>query len=192
MGNENIETKEVKDSEVVETKTEQKSTLSRVFDVIMAVLYGVAGYYFLFHPVTALTAAAIVFIIFFIAAGIVEIIHYFLNRQEGVSIWMLILGIINVVLGVYILLNAVDLITLLPQLVAIWALLIGISRFVFAFTQKNTEHQWISSLVTGIVLFILGVFMLLTPVVTIVSLGVLFGIVLCVLAVNNLIEAFTK
>ncbi len=169
-----------------------KSVVGRVFDIAMAILYAIAGYYFLTHPIASLNVAAAVFVVFFMAAGLMEVIHFFINRKEGVSVWMLLIGVLNVLLGIYLLSSAYNLFAFLPFMMAFWAMFVGFGRIGFAFTQKKANHQWISSLIAGIAMIILGIFMFNNPVASILTVSLLFAIGMWVMAVNNLIEAFSE
>lgn len=176
----------------MEQNAKPKSTVSRIFAVVLAVLYAIAGYYFIAHPIVSLNVAAVIFIIFFMAAGFMEVISYFVNRKNGGSVWMLVLGIINIILCIYILSSTYHLVTFLPFMMAFWAIFSGVTYIGFAFTKKKMEQQWVSTLIIGIVMIIIGILMFSKPLISILTVSFLFAISMWAMVINYLVAAFTK
>jgi uncharacterized membrane protein HdeD (DUF308 family) len=67
--------------------------------LLVAVVYIVAGGYFIAHPVLATATFTLVLGIFLFAEGVVDIVAYFATRKSGSSPWMLLDGIVTLFLG---------------------------------------------------------------------------------------------
>ena len=132
------------------------------------------------------------YVCFFTVTGIVQIINYFTNKNAGASGWLLALGILDVVLGLYLLTHALALFTFIPFLVAFWAVFVGAGRIGLAFTVKKAGGSWGLILAAGIAMIILGIMMFSAPLASILSVAVLFAVGMFVLAIDSLVEAFTN
>jgi uncharacterized membrane protein HdeD (DUF308 family) len=67
--------------------------------LLVALVYLLAGGYFIAHPVLATATFTLVLGIFLFAEGIVDVVAYFATRKSGSSAWMLLDGIVTLFLG---------------------------------------------------------------------------------------------
>ncbi len=67
--------------------------------LLVAVVYIVAGGYFIAHPVLATATFTLVLGIFLFAEGVADVVAYFATRKSGSSPWMLLDGIVTLFLG---------------------------------------------------------------------------------------------
>jgi uncharacterized membrane protein HdeD (DUF308 family) len=70
--------------------------------LLVAVVYVVAGVYFLARPAVGAAGVTFALAIFFFAEGAVDVVAYFSTRKVGGSGWMLLDGIVTLVLGLMI------------------------------------------------------------------------------------------
>lgn len=70
-----------------------------VWKVLIAVIYLIAGIYFLAHPFLAVALVTLALAVFFLVEGVVEIFSYFGVRETGASGWILFNGIVNIILA---------------------------------------------------------------------------------------------
>ena len=75
---------------------------SVLWQILLAVLYVVAGIYLLVHPLLGVVSLTLVLAVFLVLEGIVEIALYFGLRGVGHSGWVLLDGIITLILGILI------------------------------------------------------------------------------------------
>ena len=75
---------------------------SVLWQILLAVLYVVAGIYLLIHPVLGVVSLTLVLAVFLVLEGIVEIALYFGLRGVQHSGWVLLDGIITLILGILI------------------------------------------------------------------------------------------
>jgi uncharacterized membrane protein HdeD (DUF308 family) len=75
---------------------------SVLWQILLAVLYVVAGIYLLIHPLLGVVSLTLVLAVFLVLEGIVEIALYFGLRGVHHSGWVLLDGIITLILGVLI------------------------------------------------------------------------------------------
>ena len=68
--------------------------------VLVALVYLVAGVYFIFHPVMGVASFTLALAWFLSAEGVMDLIAYFQNRGAIGAGWILLDGIITVLLGV--------------------------------------------------------------------------------------------
>jgi uncharacterized membrane protein HdeD (DUF308 family) len=67
--------------------------------LLVAVVYLIAGIYFLTHPLLGLASFTLALAFFFVAEGVLDLIAYFQNRSAGSS-WILFDGIVTLILGI--------------------------------------------------------------------------------------------
>jgi len=72
------------------------------WQILLAVLYVVAGIYLLIHPLLGVVSLTLVLAVFLVLEGIVEIALYFGLRGVQHSGWVLLDGIITLILGILI------------------------------------------------------------------------------------------
>jgi len=73
---------------------------SIAWKLLVAVVYLIAGIYFLTHPLLGLASFTLALAFFFVAEGVVDLIAYFQNRSSEGSGWILFDGIVTLILGI--------------------------------------------------------------------------------------------
>jgi uncharacterized membrane protein HdeD (DUF308 family) len=73
---------------------------SIAWKLLVAVVYLIAGIYFLTHPLLGLASFTLALAFFFVAEGVVDLIAYFQNRSAEGSGWILFDGIVTLILGI--------------------------------------------------------------------------------------------
>src|SRR5438445_4008064 len=70
-----------------------------LWQVLLAVLYGIAGIYMLMNPLLGVLFLTLVLAVFFLFEGVWEIVLYFRIRRIPVAGWVLFGGVITLILG---------------------------------------------------------------------------------------------
>ena len=70
-----------------------------VWQLILAVIYLIGGFYFVTHPLLGLGTLTLLLAVILVMEAILELIAYFVIRSEGGSGWRLVNGIITLILG---------------------------------------------------------------------------------------------
>jgi uncharacterized membrane protein HdeD (DUF308 family) len=73
-----------------------------LWQVLLAIVYGIASLYLLWHPLLGLLTLTLVLAIFFLFEGVLEIILYFNIHSRPNAGWVLFDGIITLILGLLI------------------------------------------------------------------------------------------
>src|SRR6516165_10379292 len=68
--------------------------------LLVAVVYLIAGIYFLMNPLLGLASFTLALAFFFVAEGVMDLIAYFQNRSAEGAGWILFDGIVTLILGV--------------------------------------------------------------------------------------------
>jgi uncharacterized membrane protein HdeD (DUF308 family) len=72
---------------------------SIAWKLLVAVVYLIAGVYFLLHPLMGLASLTLALAFFFIAEGVMDLIAYSRNYSAEGSGWILFYGIVTLILG---------------------------------------------------------------------------------------------
>ena len=73
---------------------------SIAWKLLVAVVYLIAGIYFLMHPLLGLASFTLALAFFFVAEGVMDLIAYFQNRRTEGAGWILFDGIVTLILGI--------------------------------------------------------------------------------------------
>jgi uncharacterized membrane protein HdeD (DUF308 family) len=71
-----------------------------VWKLLVAVVYLIAGIYFLTHPLLGLASFTLALAFFFVAEGVMDLVGYFQNRGAEGAGWILFDGIVTLILGI--------------------------------------------------------------------------------------------
>lgn len=149
------------------------------------VLFIILGVVCWVWPNLALESIAIVLGVGFLVGGVASVIDYALGH--GVfSIWLLVDGILNVILGLIFILDPLVSAWALTWLAGIVIVVSGIMQLVSCWRMRQSMGPvWWLSLLTGVVTIILGVLMLAVPATLslwISIFAIVYGVGLCVFA----------
>ena len=148
--------------------------------LLLAILFFIAAWVSIQNPISTLITLGLAFGIIALVQGIQAIAQYFEVKDKiKHNPWYLILiGIVDVLVGLYFVFHPAISITFIPILFAIWFLIDSIMNIFLAFRLKeiNTSWFWIR-----LILGILGV---------IVSLALIGNIYLAFISVTSLIAFY--
>jgi uncharacterized membrane protein HdeD (DUF308 family) len=75
---------------------------ARIWELLLGVVYVVAGFYLIFHPILGLTALTLLLASYLLIKGILELVQYFQTHPRRGVTWLILDGVINIVLAVII------------------------------------------------------------------------------------------
>lgn len=145
------------------------------------------------NPASDLLAIVVVFAVFAIVKGIVEIcIRNRMKNLTGFKVYVpIIVGVLDIIVGFYLLFNLEIGIVSLPFIFAIWFILdsfFGLLTLDFA-KAVGTGYFWFS-LVLNILGIILGVMLMFDPIISALTLSFLVGFYFMLYGILNVVYAF--
>ena len=110
--------------------------------LLVAVVYLVAGGYFIAHPLLATTSFTLVLGIFLFAEGVADVVAYFATRKAGSSPWMLLDGIVTLFLG-FLIWNQwpVSSLWVIGTLVGVSMIMTGTTRLMMTLAVRKLASQ---------------------------------------------------
>jgi uncharacterized membrane protein HdeD (DUF308 family) len=109
-----------------------------IFQVLIAIVYLIGGFYFLTHTIMATGTLTLVLAGVILAEGVLEVISYFRMRGEGASSWLLLNGIITLLLGGLIWFQwPSSSVWAIGTLVGVNLLMTGITRLMFGMAARK-------------------------------------------------------
>jgi uncharacterized membrane protein HdeD (DUF308 family) len=78
---------------------QSKGAGSILWKLLVAIVYLIAGIYFLMNPVIGVAGFTLALAIFFVAEGVMDLVAYFQDRNARGSGWILADGVITLILG---------------------------------------------------------------------------------------------
>jgi uncharacterized membrane protein HdeD (DUF308 family) len=105
-----------------------------LWQVLLAILYGAAGFYILMHPLPSVLTLTLVLAIFLTFEGILELVFYFQIHQRTHAGWVLFDGIVTLILGMLIWVRwPSSSIWVIGTLVGISLIFSGVARLMLSF-----------------------------------------------------------
>lgn len=161
--------------------------------LLLAVLFFIAGWTALRNPLGTLLTLGIVFGITAIVQGAFAVAHYFELRRSFVSnSWLLLLvGILDLLLGFYLVFNPEISITFLPMLFAFWFLFDSVMNIFIAFRLRKISRSWFwLRLILGALGVLVGLSLATNLLAALLSVTTLIALYFFTTAVIKLIDAF--
>lgn len=161
--------------------------------LVLGILFVLTALISFQNPAGNLIAIVMVFAIFAIIKGIFEI--FVRNRMKELPGYKayapIILGIIDILIGVYLLFNLNIGVAVLPFVFAIWFLFDSIfGLFTLDFAKRvSTGYFWFT-LIVDVLGIILGVMLLFNPLSSALTLSFLVGFYFMMFGISNIVYAF--
>jgi uncharacterized membrane protein HdeD (DUF308 family) len=113
-----------------------------LWKLLVAVLYLIAGCYFLLHPVLGVAAFTLVLAIFFVVEGVFDLVAYFPTRAIPGSGWILFDGIVTLVLGLLVWRQwPSSSLWVMGTLVGISMIFTGMTRLMLSLAVRRLAHN---------------------------------------------------
>jgi uncharacterized membrane protein HdeD (DUF308 family) len=110
--------------------------------VLVAVVYLIAGIYFLRHPLLAVAIVTLALGVFFLVEGLVSVFAYFATRKAGASHWILANGVVSIILAAMIWRHwPTGALWVLGVLVGVGLLMTGLTRLMIALAIRSFAKQ---------------------------------------------------
>lgn len=153
-----------------------------VIGVIMILL----GLYVWFNPVPSLVALALYIGIAFIVVGAGYIVSSF-SYESG---WELLVGLLDVLVGIVLVSNLGITAASLPIILAIWCLAVGVIQIVTTWRRGRAGYAWGWSLTIGILSILFAFLILSYPAVGVLTITTIIGLYLVLYGIFSIAEYF--
>ena len=171
---------------------EQKALLERLgrawwVVLLLGIISLIVGVVVLVRPFTAVNVAAIIFGIWLLVSGVIQLAQAFDKQLETISrVLNAITGVIGIVLGLICLDSAEDRIALLTLFIGIWWIMRGIVQIAVGASDQGGGVV----IFLGILGIIAGGVVLIWPIASLTVLTLVVGIWLVVLGIFEIIASF--
>lgn len=162
----------------------------RILTIISGILMVLSGVFCFVNPGQTFLALAFIIGIVMVINGIIHTMAYligrgFHNRGDNNG-WILTDALITLLLGILVLCNQLVADTVIPMVFGMWILVSGILRIEAAtrIDRVRKRANFMTTLLTGILTVIIGIFGFINPLVMLLSTTVLLGIFLVMEGVN--------
>lgn len=171
----------------------KKFKAAKVLFCITAVLMVVLGILTLKMPGEALLTLGLLLGCGFVITGIFCLIAFFGAKDKIFrSGWTLVQGILDVIIGIFLLVNWKVAVIAIPFIVAFWMLFSGIARIAGSIDLKGLGlKNWWLVLITGILAIIVSVLILFYPVAGAFATVLIIGIYLIIYGILIFVETVT-
>lgn len=152
---------------------------------IAAIIFGLL---LLTAPAATLVALTIFLGFYWLIAGVLELVRMFVDRSVP-WIWSLLIGILGIVAGIIVLNHPLFAAVILPTTLVIYLGIVGLIMGVLAIIGGFTGGG-IGSFILGVITVLIGLLLLGSPVAAALAVPFVFGILLLIQGVAQIIWAF--
>lgn len=166
----------------------------RWFNLFGGILLVILGIMAFATPVANLAAISIAICIIVIIYGIFLIAAYGSFPKEFRSGWMLVMGILSIVLGIWMLSSGgiEALSETLPYVFAIWLLVSSLSLIASSIELKDAKVSgWVWQLILGIIGVVLGFILMFDPITSALTLSFTLAYIFLFKGISDIVVFFT-
>ncbi len=160
--------------------------------LVVGVLFILLALSLMFTPIASYVALSILFSVSIFVAGIFEIIFSVANKKVIVNWgWNLAIGIIDLIIGLYLLFNPGLSMAILPYVVAFWLMFRGFSAIAYALDlKKYASPNWGWFVAFGIIAILLAIWFIWRPVIGAFSVVYFVAYIVFAIGIYRIIMAF--
>lgn len=159
--------------------------------IVLSILSILLGLVFVLWPDLSLAALGIIVGVCLIIYGLTLVILDIRARKLYLPFEGMLSGILAILLGLLLLIQPLELGVFLGIAVGLWIILSSVSDIKIAASLKGSDAPWLLLIIFGLLDFLLGVFVLLSPVLFSLSATVFIGVVLIVHSILRLVDMIT-
>lgn len=155
--------------------------------IVESLVFAVLGVILVWNPDTIMSIIAYIIGAIFIAIGIIKVINYIgENGKSDLYNYELIYGIMSAVIGIVVIIHHASISQIFGIIIGMWIIYSSVVRFSSALKLKVIKsNMWIYSLVLAIIMFIVGLYVVLSSGAIIVT---TIGALMIVYAILDIIE----
>lgn len=157
-----------------------------LWHLLAGVIMAVFGIFVWFNPVATLMALALYLGIVFLVVGA----GYFMASFSYRSGWYLLVGLLDMLVGVVFVSNLGVSAATLPVIFALWSITVGVVQIVGALNLRKYALPWGWSLTVGLLGVLFGFWILAYPLVGTITLTVLMGSYIFLYGIIEIVEFF--
>jgi uncharacterized membrane protein HdeD (DUF308 family) len=154
--------------------------------LLRGLLFIITGIYMICSPASSYVALGFLFGLVIFLAGIAELLHAIRKHETDNRAWHLMLGIIDILLGLILMAHVAAGITILRIVVGIWFIFRGMSLFGFS---RLTGQSWVLIL-GGILTVFFGLLVIFNPVFGAMTIILWTAIAFIITGIFNVMLAF--
>lgn len=155
-----------------------------IWHLVAGILMAVLGVYVWFNPAVSLLALALYLGIVFIVVGAGYVAASF-SFESG---WYLLVGILDIFVGVIFVANLGVTAISLPIIFALWCLAVGVIQVVSAFRLRGEGYNWLYPLTAGVLGILFAFLILAYPAVGTITITALMGAYIVMYGIVEIVE----
>lgn len=166
----------------------KKKTAIGAWHLLAGLIMAILGVYIWFNPAVTLMALALYLGVIFIIVGA----GYLVASMSFQSGWYLLVGILDILVGVIFVANLGLTAVSIPIIFAIWCLAVGVIQIVASFEFRKLGWSWSWALAAGILGVFFGFAILVYPAIGALTITVLMGAYVFLYGLVEMAEYFTN
>lgn len=171
-------------------KIEQEFNKIILIEMTFSVMYALLGLFIFLKSETTNKTVGLLIGTFFLIYGLIELFSFFNKKKLTLFRYNLIFGILNLIIGIFIMFNPLSILNILNLSLGIGLLLDGVNKMVYFFYIKKWDKKSSRILIaSGLLIIFLGIMIIINPFLTLVitkTIGI-FIILYNILNLNDLV-----
>lgn len=169
-----------------------KEVFNKIFRVslISSIMFLVFGILLTVKTESVIKTVSIVIGALLVIIGIIPIINYFRNRNQGLFASATFLyGVFSIVAGLMLLFNNKIIATIIPIFTGVWMIVGSVNKIQISMALRDNKNKlWLSTFIFSIIILVLGAIFIIDPLKSNFILSKAFGIIICILAIIDIVD----
>ena len=150
-------------------KIEQEFNKIILIEMTFSVMYALLGLFIFLKSETTNKTVGLLIGTFFLIYGLIELFSFFNKKKLTLFRYNLIFGILNLIIGIFIMFNPLSILNILNLSLGIGLLLDGVNKMVYFFYIKKWDKKSSRILIaSGLLIIFLGIMIIINPFLTLV------------------------
>ena len=126
---------------------------------------------------------------FALTFGIINILKYVRNKEMNMAKFFLTLGIILLAIGLFLIINPTFIGAIIPSVIGVCLIINSVEKLMcLKYVQEKNTEGYMISLISGIVVLVVGIYLLFNPLASTLIVTQIIGVIIIVYSVMDLIE----
>lgn len=157
--------------------------------MIYSILFAIIGLLLFIDPAGFVVLASYLIGILLLIVGISNVLKYSKNRDLAVTKTLLVVGVVLFIIGLFLILKPTFIGKIVPAVIGVCLIINALEKLMYLkYLEDKKSESYMISLISGIVIMIVGVVLLFNPLSGTLIVTQIIGVIIVIYSVMDIIE----